>query len=219
MTEQPESDSHIRYIAIEGNIGSGKSTLTEQLCFEANARGLYEQFADNPYLPEFYKNPEKNAFPLEISFLAERFRQMKELFETPDIFQPLIISDFVFHKSLIFARFTLAEPEFLVFEKVFRLLNQSAPRPDVMVYLHRETPSLLANIKKRGRPYEQDIAPAYLEKVTKSYFRYFKELPDIPIVMVDADKHDFLTQTDERIKLFRYLKRRNLKPGLNFYDE
>ena len=215
----PELHPHIRYIAIEGNIGAGKSTLTELLCRDANARGLYEKFADNPYLPEFYKNPEKNAFPLEVSFLAERFRQMKELFETPDIFQPVIISDFVFHKSLIFARFTLAEPEFLVFEKVFRLLDMTAPKPDVIIYLHREIPSLLANIRKRGRPYEMDITPQYLDKVTKSYFRYFKELPDVPIVMIKADKHDFLEQTDERIKLLRYLRQENLKPGLNFYAE
>lgn len=214
-----ELDTDIRYIAIEGNIGAGKSTLTELLCRDMNARGLYEQFADNPYLPEFYKNPERNAFPLEISFLAERYRQMKELFEVPDIFQPLIISDFVFHKSLIFARFTLAEPEFLVFEKVFRLLNQTAPRPDVIVYLHREIPSLTNHIRKRGRPYEQDITTAYLEKVTKSYFRYFKEVHQTPIVMVDADKHDFLGQMDDRIKLLRYLNRKNLKLGMNFFSE
>lgn len=214
-----ELHPHIRYIAIEGNIGAGKSTLTELLCQDANARGLYEQFADNPYLPEFYKNPEKNAFPLEISFLAERFRQMKELFETPDIFQPVIISDFVFHKSLLFARFTLAEPEFLVFEKVFRLLNQTAARPDVLIYLHREIPSLMANIRKRGRSYEMDITAGYLEKVTKSYFRYFKEQPDLPIVMINADKYDFLGQADERIKLLRYLRQENLKPGLNFYGQ
>lgn len=214
-----ELDKDIRYIAIEGNIGAGKSTLTGLLCQDMNARGLYEGFADNPYLPEFYKNPEKNAFPLEISFLAERFRQMKELFETPDIFQPLIISDFLFHKSLIFARFTLAEPEFLVFEKVFRLLDQSAPKPDVLVYLHREIPSLTAHIRKRGRPYEQDITAAYLDKVTKSYFRYFKEVQHVPIVIVDADKHDFLNETGDRIKLLRYLNRKNLKSGLNFFGE
>lgn len=214
-----EPDTDIRYIAIEGNIGAGKSTLTELLCADMNARGLYERFADNPYLPEFYKNPERNAFPLEISFLAERYRQMKELFETPDLFQPLIISDFVFHKSIIFARFTLAEPEFLVFEKVFGLLHQTAPKPDVIIYLHREIPSLMNHIRKRGRPYEQDITAAYLEKVTKGYFRYFKEVHQTPIVMVDADKHDFLGQMDERIKLLRYLNRKNLKLGMNFFSE
>lgn len=216
---EPELHPQIRYIAIEGNIGAGKSTLTELLCGDANARGLYEKFADNPYLPEFYKNPEKNAFPLEVSFLAERYRQMKDLFETPDIFQPAIISDFVFHKSLIFARFTLAEPEFLVFEKVFRLLDMTAPKPDLIIYLHREIPSLMANIRKRGRPYEMDITSQYLDKVTKSYFRYFKELPDVPIVMVKADKHDFLGQVDERTKLLRYLRQENLKSGLNFYGQ
>lgn len=213
------SDLHkdISYIAIEGNIGAGKSTLTELLCNDIKARGLYEQFADNPYLPEFYKNPEKNAFPLEVSFLAERFRQMKEMFEKSDIFHPVIISDFVFQKSLIFARFTLAEAEFQVFEKVFQLLNQAAHKPDVIVYLHREIPSLTANIHKRGRSYEQDISAEYLDKVTKSYFKYFKELHDIPVVIVDADKHDFLVNSNERKELLRYLKPLNLRLGLNFF--
>lgn len=214
-----EQDKNISYIAIEGNIGAGKSTLTELLCKDINARGLYEKFADNPYLPEFYKNPEKNAFPLEVSFLAERFRQMKEMFEKPDIFQPVIISDFIFHKSLIFSRFTLGEPEFLVFEKVYHLLSQTAPKPDVLIYLHREIPSLMAHIRKRGRPYEQDIKADYLQKVTDSYFQYFKEAHNIPVIIVDADKHDFLQNPNERKELLRYLSPLNYKLGLNFFPE
>lgn len=188
-------------------------------CKDLNARGLYEQFADNPYLPEFYKNPERNAFPLEVSFLAERFRQMKDLFETPDLFQPLIISDYIFQKSLIFARYTLPEPEFLVFEKVFQLLNQSAPRPDVIVFLHRETDSLFKHIKMRGRPYEQEISADYLEKITKSYYQFFRESMQSRVVLVDADRHDFLHDITEREKLLRYLSQGNIKFGLNFYDE
>jgi len=214
-----DSLQDIRYIAIEGNIGAGKSTLTKLLSEDINARGLYEHFADNPYLPEFYKNPEKNAFPLEVSFLAERYRQMQEMFESPDMFHPIVVSDFVFHKSLIFARFTLAEPEFLVFEKVFRLLSQAAPKPDILIYLHREIPSLKANITQRGRSYEQEMKPDYLEKVTNSYFQYFKEVHGMPIVMVKADNHDFLNDSNERKQLLRYLNPSNLKSGLNFFEE
>lgn len=210
--------SQINYIAIEGNIGAGKSTLTELLSKDIDAKALFEQFADNPYLPEFYKNPEKNAFPLEVSFLAERYRQLKEQFEQPDIFQPTVVSDYVFHKSLLFARFTLGESEFLVFEKVFQLLNQAAPKPDVLIYLHRELPSLLEHIKKRGRSYEQQIPGDYLQKVSESYFQYFKEVHNFPIVLVDADKHDFLHNADERNKLLRYLNPLNLKLGLNFFS-
>lgn len=170
-------------------------------------------------MPEFYKNPERNAFPLEVSFLAERFRQMKDLFETPDLFQPLIISDYIFQKSLIFARYTLPEPEFLVFEKVFQLLNQSAPRPDVIVFLHRETDSLFKHIKMRGRPYEQEISAEYLERITKSYYQFFRESMQSRVVLVDADRHDFLHDITEREKLLRYLSQGNIKFGLNFYDE
>ena len=209
--------SDFNYIAIEGNIGAGKSTLTKLLCDDLNATGLFEQFADNPYLPEFYKNPEKNAFPLEVSFLAERFRQMKDLFEKPDIFKPRIISDFVFEKSLIFARFTLAEPEFLLFEKVFRLLQPATPKPDAVIYLHREIPSLRENINRRGRSYELSISDDYLQKVTEGYTRFLKETPEIPLVLVEADQFDFLNNPKDRADLLNYLQIKRTKPGLNFY--
>ncbi|MCG9911134.1 MAG: deoxynucleoside kinase [Flavobacteriales bacterium] len=189
------------------------------MCTDLHARGLYEKFADNPYLPEFYKNPEKNAFPLEVSFLAERFRQIQDMFENPDLFRPIVISDFIFQKSLIFARFTLAEPEFQVFEKVFRLLHQTAPRPDVLIYLHRDLDSLLVNIKKRGRPYELGIAPEYLQKVSDSYTEYFKEVRHYPVLMIQADHFDFLNNMEERSKLIDFVKLSNLKNGLNFYGE
>jgi deoxyadenosine/deoxycytidine kinase len=205
------------YIAIEGNIGAGKSTLTKLLCEDLNATGLFEQFADNPYLPEFYKNPEKNAFPLEVSFLAERFRQMKELFEKPDIFKPCIISDFVFEKSLIFARFTLAEPEFLLFEKVFRLLQPATPKPDAVIYLHREIPSLRENINRRGRSYELNISNDYLQNVTEGYIRFLKETPETPLILVEADQFDFLNNPADRSKLLAFLQTKKNTYGLNFY--
>lgn len=208
-----------RFIAIEGNIGAGKSTLASLLCEDLNAAGLFEQFADNPYLPEFYKNPEKNAFPLEVSFLAERFRQMKERFENPDIFRPAVISDFVFEKSLIFARFTLAEPEFLVFEKVFRLLQPSVPRPEVIIYLHRETSSLRKNIQNRGRPYELNITDEYLHKITEGYLRFLKELPNTPVILADADRFDFLKNKKDRDDLLNFVNIKKSSPGLNFYSK
>jgi deoxyadenosine/deoxycytidine kinase len=187
------------------------------LCADLHARGLYEKFAENPYLPEFYKNPEKNAFPLEVSFLAERFRQIQDIFENPDLFRPTVISDFIFQKSLIFARFTLAGPEFQVFEKVFRLLHQAAPRPDVLIYLHRDLESLLVNIKKRGRPYELDISPEYLQKVSDSYMEYFRQVRHYPILMIQADHFDFLNHREQRNELIDFLKLSDLKNGLNFY--
>ncbi len=212
-------NGELRYVAVEGNIGAGKSTLTSLLCEDLNATGLYEQFADNPYLPEFYKNPEKNAFPLEVSFLAERFRQMKDAFENPDLFRPHVISDFVFEKSLIFARFTLAEPEFLVFEKVFRLLQPAAPKPDAVIYLHREISSLRKNIIKRGRPYELQISDEYLQKVTAGYTRFLKELPETPVILVDADRFDFLESEKQRKGLLDFLNIKKSSPGLNFYSK
>jgi deoxyguanosine kinase len=203
-----DSLQNIRYIAIEGNIGAGKSTLTKLLSEDINARGLYEHFADNPYLPEFYKNPDKNAFPLEVAFLAERYRQLQEMFEAPDMFQPVVVSDFVFHKSLIFVHVVTRFNFGVVFPQFYG-----------MIYLHREIPSLKANITKRGRSYEQDMKPDYLEKVTSSYFQYFKEVHGMPIVMVKADNHDFLNDSNERKQLLRYLNPLNLKSGLNFFGE
>lgn len=179
------------FIAIEGNIGAGKTTLATKLSKDLNTRLILEQFADNPFLPKFYAEPEKHAFPLELSFLAERHYQLKNELTKQDIFQPNIISDYYFLKSLIFAKANLGEDEFNLYAKLFHIINDALPKPDLFVYLFHSIERLQQNIKKRGRSYEQNISDDYLIKIQTAYFEYIKQLTDLRILIVDVNTIDF----------------------------
>lgn len=203
------------YIVIEGNIGAGKSTLSSLMADDFNATLVHESFADNPFLAEFYKNPEKNVFPLETSFLAERFLQLKNVFEQPDLFRPMVISDYIFHKSLIFATQNLKEPEITLFRKLFEIMEASLPKPDVMIYLHRSTTDLQHNIRKRGREYEQAIQNEYLELIKQGYFEFFKTVNAFPILMINMDGLSFLGDRNNYHKLIKILEIGRFKTGLN----
>ncbi len=180
---------------IEGNIGAGKTSLTKLLSKKYMAKAVYEQFADNPFLPKFYKEPEKYAFPLELAFLADRYTQLKKEL-TPDLFYPNIISDYYFPKSLIFARKTLADDEYFLYYKLFNIILTQLPKPTVYVYLHRNVTMLLENIKKRGREYEKDISTDYLKDIQDSYFDYLSQQTGFPIVIFEADKFDFINNKE-----------------------
>ncbi len=175
---------------IEGNIGAGKTLLTKLLAEKYNAKAVYEQFADNPFLPKFYKEPDRYAFPLELSFLADRYNQLKREL-TPDLSNSLIISDYYFSKSLVFARKTLAEDEYNLYLRLFNLILSQLPKPTVYVYLHRSTSELLKNIKKRGREYEKGITADYLKGIKESYFDYLSQQTEFPILIFECDKLDF----------------------------
>lgn len=179
------------YLAVEGNIGAGKSTLTRLWAEKFNARSVYENFANNPYLPEFYKNPEGLAFQLEISFLAERYTQLKKETESANLFQPNVVSDYLFAKSFIFAQKNLDEGEFELFRKLFDILHGVLPMPNLIVYIHRDIEHLKKNIKKRGREYEQEISNEYLKNIESGYFEYFRTLLNIPILVINAADIDF----------------------------
>src|SRR6056297_2363343 len=160
------------FIAIEGNIGAGKSTLAAKLAEKHHAMLINEGFEDNSFLPKFYKDPEKYAFPLELSFLAERYQQLKDKLQAKDLFYPFVVADYFIAKSLVFAKKTLPSDEFTLYSQLFNIIISSLPQPDLIVYLYLETKKLQQNIKKRGRPYEMDIEDDYLEKIQSSYFEY-----------------------------------------------
>ena len=183
--------SPYNFIVIEGNIGAGKTTLATKMADNSNSRLILEQFADNPFLPKFYEDPEKHAFPLELSFLAERYHQLKKELSTQDIFKPTIIADYYFVKSLIFAKSNLKEDEFGLYTKLFHIINDSLPKPDLLVYLYHDIERLQENIKKRGRSYEQNISNEYLMKIQSAYFDFLKQMPELRIVIMDVNGVDY----------------------------
>ncbi|KAF0197892.1 MAG: bifunctional protein : 2-amino-4-hydroxy-6-hydroxymethyldihydropteridine diphosphokinase and [Bacteroidetes bacterium] len=180
------------YIAIEGTIGAGKTSLATRLSKEYNTRLILEQFEDNDFLPKFYKDPAKYAFPLELSFLAARFQQLRDELSLTDLFRPDIISDYFINKSLIFARKTLADDEYALYARLFNIINLSLPKPDLLVYLYVSVQRLKSNIIKRGRPYEQDIKHDYLEKIQSGYFDYLRQQSDMRILIIDTNEIDFV---------------------------
>lgn len=202
------------YLAVEGNIGAGKSTWTRMWAEKFNARSVYENFSANPYLPEFYKNPHALAFQLEISFLAERYAQLKSVTEEQDLFQPHIVSDYLFAKSFIFAKNNLNEGEFELFQKVFQIMHQILPMPNLIVYIHRDPLQLKKNIAKRGRAFEEAISTEYLTAIEKGYFDYFKTIQHIPILLIDAADADFEGDIDLFNRINKYIFETNHKPGM-----
>ena len=156
------------FITIEGNIGAGKTTLSHLLSKHFNARLILEQFADNPFLPKFYENPQQFAFPLELFFMAERYKQLKDLLQQKDMFQTLTISDYLFTKCLLFAKVNLSEDEFRLYQRIFDIIHQQLVQPDLLIYLHAPVSKLQTNIKKRNRSYEQKIPNEYLFRDRKS---------------------------------------------------
>ena len=179
------------FITIEGNIGAGKTTLSHLLAKHYNARLVLEQFADNPFLPKFYENPQQFAFPLELFFMAERFKQLKELIQQKDLFQNLTISDYLFTKCLLFAKINLTEDEFRLYQRLFDIMYQQLVQPDILIYLHAPVNKLQQNIKKRNRPYEQKIPDDYLFSIQETYTHYIRQ-HNIKTFIVDTSNADFL---------------------------
>ena len=180
------------YIAIEGNIGAGKTTLAHLLAKKLNARLILEQFADNPFLPKFYENPKQNAFPLELFFMAERYKQLKDMIHTSDLFQSVTVSDYVFTKCLLFAKINLSEEEFRLYQRLFEIMQPQVAFPDILIYLHSPVQKLQKNIKKRNRTYEQNIPDEYLFNIQQTYTSYIKQ-HNIKTIFVDAVNADFLS--------------------------
>lgn len=187
------------FITIEGNIGAGKTTLAHLLSKHFNARLILEEFADNPFLPKFYENQRQYAFPLELFFMAERYKQLKDLLQTKDMFQNLTISDYLFTKCLLFAKVNLPEEEFMLYQKLFDIINPQLVQPDLLIYLHAPVNKLKENIRKRNRSYEQNIESEYLFTLQETYTQYIKQ-HNIKTLFIDASKSDFLGN-EEHLKI------------------
>ena len=181
----------LNYLVIEGNIGAGKTTLAQMISKKYSANLVLEQFADNPFLPKFYQNPDQYAFPLEMAFLAARYNQLNHEFSGFDLLSSFTISDYYFMKSLIFSQNTLQPDEFDLYRQFFTIIYDKMPTPDLYVYLHKDSELLLKNIALRGRSYESHISKEYLEKITHGYFNYFNQQNDIPILNIDTNRLDF----------------------------
>ena len=180
------------YIAIEGNIGAGKTSLAKMMSDEFNAKTVLERFADNPFLPKFYEDKERYAFPLEMSFLADRYQQLSDDLAQFDLFKNLIVSDYYIFKSLIFAQVTLQKEEYLLYRKMFDLMYREITKPDLYVYLYQNTDRLLKNIQKRGREYEQNISSNYLNKIHNGYSNFIKTQQDLNTLIIDVSELDFV---------------------------
>ena len=178
------------FITIEGNIGAGKTTLANLLSQKLNARLILEGFADNPFLPKFYENPAQYAFPLELFFMAERYKQQKDLVHTKELFQPVTVSDYLFTKCLLFAKVNLPQEEFRLYQKLFDIMHQQLVFPDILIYLHAPVSKLQQNIKKRNRQFEQSIPDEYLFNIQETYTNYIKQ-HNIKTLFIDASNADF----------------------------
>lgn len=185
-----------RFITIEGNIGAGKTTLANKLAEHLQARLILEGFADNPFLPKFYAQPDQYAFPLELFFMAERYKQLKEMLATRDMFAQYTVSDYLFVKSLLFAKMNLKDDEFALYQKLFDIINPQLAQPDILIFLNAPVERLQQNIHKRNRAYEQQIPDAYLHKVHDMYMQFIRQHP-VRTLVIDTTKMDFLRSDED----------------------
>lgn len=204
-----------RFIAIEGNIGAGKTSLCHLLFRDFGSRLLLEQFTDNPFLPFFYENPERYGFPVELFFMTERHKQLQEHFAQPDLFQQTTIADYFFVKTLLFAKNNLNEEEYRLFQRLWQVLNQTFPKPDVLFYLHRPVETLMKQIEKRGRDYEKNISSDYLTSIQNAYFDFFKTEDSVPVVVIELNEVNYLEDEKLYQQLAEILKE-NYTPGMHF---
>jgi deoxyguanosine kinase len=203
------------YVVIEGNIGAGKTTLATRIAHQFNAHLVLEHFADNPFLPKFYTDPDKYSFPLELSFLASRYKQLKEELVPQDLFKAFTVADYYFMKSLVFAASTLKGDEYSLYRQIFYIIYGSLPKPDIYVYLHLTPDRLLQNIEKRGRNYEKSITRDYLQKIQDSYFSFFKQNPENKYLIIDIGNLDFVADDNHYSRIIDTIFNGSFPAGLN----
>ncbi|MDQ8011763.1 MAG: 2-amino-4-hydroxy-6-hydroxymethyldihydropteridine diphosphokinase [Flavobacterium nitrogenifigens] len=200
--------NQFNYVAFEGNIGAGKTTLVHKISEDFNGKTVLERFADNPFLPKFYKDQNRYAFPLEMSFLADRYQQLADDLAQFDLFKDFIVADYHIFKSLIFAKITLAEDEYRLYRNLFDIIYREMPKPDLYIYLYQNTDRLLQNIKKRGRVYEQNIEATYLEKINNGYLEYIKSQTDLNVLIIDVSDRDFVKNHEDYLYILNEIKKK-----------
>ena len=196
------------YIAFEGNIGAGKTTLATRIAEDFNAKTVLERFADNPFLPKFYEDQSRYAFPLEMSFLADRYKQLSDDLAQFDLFKDFIVADYHIFKSLIFSKITLAEDEYRLYRTMFDIVYREMPKPDLYIYLYQNTERLLENIKKRGRSYEQKIPASYLEKINSGYMDYIKSQTELNFLIIDVSDKDFVKNQEDYLYVLNEIQQK-----------
>ncbi len=206
------------YIVIEGNIGAGKTTLATMIAGDYNARLILERFADNPFLPKFYNDPARYSFPLELSFLADRYRQLKEELVELDLFRSFTVADYYFMKSLVFSSKTLEHDEFSLYRQIFYIIYSSLPKPDLYVYLHVPPERLLKNIAMRGREYEKSITAEYLAGIQESYFNFFRQNPENRYLVLDVSDVDFVANHEDYVRIRDTIFATQVSQGINLCD-
>ena len=205
------------FIAIEGNIGAGKTTLCHRLADRTGCSLILEQFTDNPFLPFFYEQPTRYAFPVELFFMTERHKQLLEHFARPDLFRTCTVADYFFVKTLLFAKNNLHGEEFRLFQRLYAVLNSTFPKPDLLLYLHRPVPVLVEHIRRRGREMEQQITPDYLEQIQRAYFDYLKAQTDTPVLVLELGDLDFQHDEHTLERILQLLDQR-YPQGLTFLN-
>ena len=206
--EQPAKKfgfTNCQYIAIEGNIGAGKTSLSTMISQDFNAKLILERFKDNPFLPKFYEDKHRYAFPLEMSFLADRYQQLSDDLAQFDLFKDFVVSDYDVFKSLIFAKITLQEDEYALYDKLFRIMYKEMVKPELYIYLYQNTERLLENIKTRGRDYEQNIQPEYLIEINKSYLSFIKSRTDMNVRIIEISNLDFVNKREDYLNLLEQI--------------
>lgn len=203
------------YLVIEGNIGAGKTTLATRIAEQFNGRLILEHFADNPFLPKFYDDPEEYSFQLELSFLASRYKQLNEELGAQDLFKNFTVADYYFMKSLVFAASTLKGEEYNLYRQIFYIIYSSLPKPDIYVYLHIRTEQLLKNIRKRGREYEKSITLEYLQKIQEGYFTFFRQNPENRYLIIDINEIDFVEDRSHYLKIIDTIFLNDYPTGVN----
>lgn len=201
---------NIKFLAIEGNIGSGKTSLAEKIAQDFNAKPILERFADNAFLSKFYEDQLRYAFPLEMSFLSDRYSQLNQGLGQYDLFNDFIVADYYIYKSLIFAQVTLDTDEALLYRSIFDVMNKETTKPDLYVYLYQNTENLLQNIKKRGRTYEENIQATYLDSINQSYSEFIKTLPQENVLIVDISKKDFVENHQDYLEVLKLINDKTL---------
>lgn len=203
-----------KFITVEGNIGAGKTSLAKLLGKHLRAKLILETFAENPFLPKFFEDAKRYAFSAELFFLADRYQQLHEQLKEFNLFNQLTISDYVFVKSLLYSRVNLTDDEFKLFQRIFSIMYPNLPEPDLLVYIHSSVNRIIKNIRKRGRNFEQSVSETYLLKIQQAYFNYFKQKPNLKILIIQADAIDFVNNIEDFKKIVSLIEKDYL-PGVH----
>jgi deoxyguanosine kinase len=216
MIQLQTRPSDIRYIAIEGVIGAGKTTLAKMLSTRLNAKLVLERFEENPFLPKFYEDPEHYAFQTQIFFLLSRYKQQQELFQG-DLFHNFLVSDYIFDKDKIFAYLTLQDDELKLYETLIGTIEKNIPTPDLVVYLQSSVDRLMSNIKMRGRSYEENMSDEYIKDLNEAYNYFFFRYKSAPLLIINSTEIDFVNNPEDFEDLMTQIVRKDKSP-VEYYN-